>query len=113
MVEYTHAEIRSIARRFGATHGVVQRMAEAQVLDKTQALNGHNPISEGLITIGDAARKYKIPWRTLQKRVQRGQLQMYGTRPGPGGGHILVLEADIVAYITNPPKTGRPPKLPT
>ena len=85
-------------------------MVQAQVLDKDQALNGSG-IPEGLITLGDASRKYSIPFHVLERRVQRGRLIPEGPRPGRGGGRILVHEADIIAYIEHPPKTGRPPKL--
>ena len=111
MVECTQAELRSIARRFRTSSSVVQRMAQADVLDKDQALNGNDATPEGLITLGDAARKYNFSIRTLQGRVRRGRLAIRGTRPGPGHVHYLVSEADILASIANPPKpTGRPCK---
>ena len=110
MVEYSQGEIRQIARRFGTSPGVIQRMAEAEVLDKVQALN-ENGIPEGWITLAHAADLVGRSYRTLERWAKAGVISTQ-KRPGSGwGGQVFINQQELLEFAKEPLKTGPPRKL--
>ena len=72
-------------------------------------------LPDGLIDIPTAAKKYQIKGATLRAWVRKGHLKLQGRLKGPtwGGGSLVVLEAALKEYISEPKdKGGRPRKWP-
>lgn len=55
----------------------------------------------GLITVGSAARKYGIPRHLVNNLIRRNHLFARGRLKagGPGGGHLLVDEAELITVL--------------
>jgi hypothetical protein len=79
VVEYTHDEIRTIARRFNTTEAVVVRMMTTEVLDKTKALDCPET-PEGGIRFKDACEKYELVPGTLSWWVHQGHVRILERR---------------------------------
>ena len=91
------------------------------------ALNGHAPsqpatgaddlpiyteLPEGLIDLPKAAKKYGCKGPTLRTWVHRGHLKSMGRLRGssPGGGYLVVSEADLERHLAASPKKGGRPR---
>ena len=73
----------------------------------------YTTVPDGLIEVPEASKKYDIPLQTLHTWLRRGHLRPIGRKRdrGPGGGHIVVSEADLIQCRDTPKsKGGRPPK---
>ena len=95
--------------------------------EPTTALNGHEPaepatraddlpiyteLPEGLIDLPKAAKKYGCKGPTLRTWVHRGHLKSMGRLRGssPGGGYLVVSEADLERHLAASPKKGGRPR---
>ena len=58
----------------------------------------------GLITLPEAARKFRINRYTLRSWVNDGKIATYGRLRGraPGGGFLLLNESEVIAYKDGP-----------
>ena len=91
------------------------------------ATNGHAPaepatgaddlpiyteLPEGLIDLPRAAKKYDCKGPTLRTWVHRGHLKSMGRLRGssPGGGYLVVSEADLERHLAASPKKGGRPR---
>ena len=78
----------------------------------------YDEVPEGLITLPDAAQKYRINIERLRGWVRYGHIRKYGKLkgPAPGGGFVLLLEGAVVEWMNAPrnpggrPRRGRPPR---
>ena len=73
----------------------------------------YDELPEGLISLPSVTRKYGLRARTVQDWVKLGRINLRGRLrgPAPGGGYLVVSEAELVAYMNAPRnKGGRPRK---
>jgi len=95
VVEYTHDEIRTIARRFNTTEAVVVRMMTTEVLDKTKALDCPET-PEGGIRFKDACEKYELAPGTIGTWIARRHVRVLAKLSWK---HSILCEADIKARV--------------
>ena len=105
---------------------ILERIKNGLLVERTQAkakedyvLNEdgteriYSAVPVGMVELLTAAGRYNCSASRLRNWVAMGRLQPQGRLRGkaPGGGSYLVLEADVIELIVNPPrKTGRPRK---
>ena len=71
----------------------------------------YSVLPEGLIDVPSASKKYNLQDDTIRAWVRKGQVKLCGRLKGPatGGGFLLVVEEELVAYMSAPRnKGGRP-----
>ena len=66
------------------------------------------PNESGLITLKEAAERFRITLGRLRTWVRRGHLKPRARR---ADGSILVKEKAVEELVKDPPRTGRPPKV--
>ena len=108
------------AQAVGLSNAEMQSMITATVV--SPQTNGSTPetqsddamyepgeLPDGLIDLPSASKKLGISVVTLRSWVQRGKLPRHGRvrAKSPGGGYIVVREADIEYCRDHPLKTGR------
>ena len=112
------------ALQAGASEKDLQAMLKTEITDsqvhhcETCPPDNYDPdtvyteLPEGLITVPEAARKYRINRRTIQTWLRQNYITSKGRLRGSarGGGFVLVSEAELVRYIATPKRIGRPPK---
>ena len=73
----------------------------------------YDELPDGMIDLPAAAQRFNLPTATLHTWLRKSHINSYGRRraSAPGGGTIVLNEAEIAAYIEAPkPKGGRPRK---
>ena len=73
----------------------------------------YDELPDGLIDLPTAAQKFKLPTATLHTWLRKSHIHSRGRRraSAPGGGVLVLDEAEIAEYIVAPkPKGGRPRK---
>jgi len=95
MIEYSQAEIRTIARRFNTTEAVVVQMMTTEVLNKTKALDCPE-IPEGGIRFKDACEKYELLHGTLGVWIARGHVRILAR---PSRKWSILCEDDIKTRV--------------
>ena len=115
----TVAEAVREALSDGASRQEIARVVSAVLNPPRQQKPRNGPAShreapQGTLTFSEAASKYSLSPRTIQGWVRTGRLSEAGRlrASARGGGKVLIVEAELVALLTNPPRRGRPPSLP-
>ena len=73
----------------------------------------YTDLPDGLIDLPSAMRRYGCKAATLRGWVYQGHLKAVGRLRGssPGGGYLVVSEAELEQHLASPRKKGRKPKI--